>query len=167
MPASSRFPSPRAGDNDGRMSLHPIAWGTRQADGGPGAHKGPGRCECCGAGCCLANPASRGPGVGPHHPQEPERFRRPQQPAVPLLPLQCRQAMGGGLCVLRAGGMRPGAAGERIRSCAAPMGWRCTNRSGMRGWSCLNPFSINGHPHAERPHGSPCRLLAGSGHSAG
>ena len=31
----------------------------------------------------------------------------------------------------------------------------------------LNPLSINGHPHTERPHGSPCRLLTASGHSAG
>jgi hypothetical protein len=33
-----------------------------------------GRCECCGAGCCLANPASTGPGGGPHRAQEPERL---------------------------------------------------------------------------------------------
>ena len=51
-----------------------------------------GRCECCGAGCCSANPAPTGPGGGPHRAQEPRRFRRPQQPAGPLLPLQCRQA---------------------------------------------------------------------------
>ena len=51
-----------------------------------------GRCECCGAGCCLANPAPTGPGGGPHRAQEPRQFRRPQQPAGPLLPLQCRQA---------------------------------------------------------------------------
>ena len=49
-----------------------------------------GRCECCGAGCCLANPAPTGPGGGPHHPQKPGRFGRPQQPAGPLLPLQRR-----------------------------------------------------------------------------
>jgi hypothetical protein len=49
-----------------------------------------GRCECCGAGCCLATPASKGPGGGPHRAQEPWRFRRPKQPAGPLLPLQCR-----------------------------------------------------------------------------
>jgi len=49
-----------------------------------------GRCECCGAGCCLANPASTGPGGGPHPAQEPWRLGRPQQPAGPLLPLQCR-----------------------------------------------------------------------------
>ena len=30
-----------------------------------------GRCECCGAGCCLATPASKGPGGGPHRAQEP------------------------------------------------------------------------------------------------
>ncbi len=53
-----------------------------------------GRCECCGSGCCLANPASKGPGGGPHRAQEPWRLGRTQQPAVPLLPLQCRQAMG-------------------------------------------------------------------------
>jgi hypothetical protein len=73
-----------------------------------------GGCECCGAGCCLANPAPTGPGSGPHRSEEPWRIGRPQQPAVPLLPLQRRQAMGGGLCVLRAGGQRPGAAGERF-----------------------------------------------------
>ncbi|MEY4805713.1 MAG: hypothetical protein RLZZ206_102 [Cyanobacteriota bacterium] len=33
-----------------------------------------GRCECCGAGCCLANPASKGPGGGPHRAQEPGRL---------------------------------------------------------------------------------------------
>jgi hypothetical protein len=49
-----------------------------------------GRSECCGAGCCLATPASKGPGGGPHRAQEPWRFRRPKQPAGPLLPLQCR-----------------------------------------------------------------------------
>jgi hypothetical protein len=47
------------------------------------------------AGYCLANPAPKGPGGGPHHAQEPWRLGRPQQPAGPLLPLQCRQAMGG------------------------------------------------------------------------
>jgi hypothetical protein len=51
-----------------------------------------GRCECCGAGCCLANPAPTGPGGGPHRAHVPGRFGRPQQPAGPLLPLQCRQA---------------------------------------------------------------------------
>ena len=51
-----------------------------------------GRCECCGAGSCLANPAPTGPGGGPHRAQEPGRLGRPQQPAGPLLPLQCRQA---------------------------------------------------------------------------
>ena len=51
-----------------------------------------GRCECCGAGCCLANPAPTGPGGGPHRAKEPWRFGRPQQPAGALLPLQCRQA---------------------------------------------------------------------------
>ena len=54
-----------------------------------------GSCEFSGAGCCLASPASTGPGGGPHPAQEPWRFGRPQQPAGPLLPLQCRQAMGG------------------------------------------------------------------------
>ena len=54
-----------------------------------------GRCECCGAGCCLANPAPASPGGGPHRAHEPGRLGRPQQPAGPLLPLQCRQAMGG------------------------------------------------------------------------
>jgi len=86
-----------------------------------------GRCECCGAGCCLANPAPAGPGSGPHHPQEPGRLGRPQQPAVPLLPLQRRQAIGGGLCVLRAGGQLPGAAGERTgamhRRCLSGDAW--------------------------------------------
>ena len=53
------------------------------------------RCECCRAGYCSANPAPKGPGGGPHHPQKPGQFGRPQQPAGPLLPLQCRQAMGG------------------------------------------------------------------------
>ena len=51
-----------------------------------------GRCECCGAGCCLANPAPTGPGGGPHRAQEQGRLGRPQQPAGPLLPLQCRQS---------------------------------------------------------------------------
>ncbi len=51
-----------------------------------------GRCECCGAVCCLANPAPKGPGGGPHPAQEPWRFGRPQQLAGPLLPLQRRQA---------------------------------------------------------------------------
>ena len=54
-----------------------------------------GRCECCGAGCCLANPAPEGPGGGPHRAQKPGRLGRPQQPAGPLLPLQRRQAMEG------------------------------------------------------------------------
>jgi hypothetical protein len=49
-----------------------------------------GRCECCGAGCCLANPAPAGPGDGPHRAQEPGRLGRPQQPAGLLLQLQCR-----------------------------------------------------------------------------
>jgi hypothetical protein len=49
-----------------------------------------GRCECCGAGCCSANPASTGPGGGPHRAHEPGRHRRPQQPACPLLSLQRR-----------------------------------------------------------------------------
>jgi len=49
-----------------------------------------GRCECCGAGCCSANPAPSGPGGGPHRAHEPGRHRRPQQPAGTLLPLQCR-----------------------------------------------------------------------------
>jgi hypothetical protein len=53
-----------------------------------------GRCECCGAGCCSANPASTGPGSGPHRAEEHGRLGRLQQPAVPLLPLQRRQAMG-------------------------------------------------------------------------
>ena len=51
-----------------------------------------GRCECCGAGCCLANPAPTGPGGAPHRAQEPRRHRRPQQPAGPRLPLQGRKA---------------------------------------------------------------------------
>jgi hypothetical protein len=51
-----------------------------------------GRCECCGAGCCSANPAPEGPGGGPHRAQEPWRLGRPKQPAGPLLPLQRRQA---------------------------------------------------------------------------
>jgi len=51
-----------------------------------------GHCECCGAGCCSANPAPKGPGGGPHRAQEPGRIGRTQQPAGPLLPLQCRQA---------------------------------------------------------------------------
>ncbi len=51
-----------------------------------------GRWECCGSGCCLANPAPTGPGGGPHRAQEPGRLGRPQQPAGPLLPLQRRQA---------------------------------------------------------------------------
>ena len=59
-----------------------------------------GRCECCGAGCCSANPAPAGPGDGTHHPLgaafraavEPGRLRRHQQPAGALLPLQRRQA---------------------------------------------------------------------------
>jgi len=33
-----------------------------------------GRCECWGAGCCLANPAPAGPGSGPHRAQEPGRL---------------------------------------------------------------------------------------------
>jgi len=70
---------------------------------------------------------SRHPGSGPHRAQEPGRFGRHQQPAVSLLPLQRRQAMGGGLCVLRAGGQRPGAAGERTGAVHR----RC--RSGERG----------------------------------
>jgi hypothetical protein len=82
-----------------------------------------GRCECCGAGCCLANPAPAGPGVGPHHPQEPGRLRRPQQPAGPLLPLQCRPAMGGARRDVCSARWRP-AAGCCWRSngrCASPM----------------------------------------------
>jgi hypothetical protein len=51
-----------------------------------------GRCECCGVGCCLANPASKGTGGGPHPAQEPWRLGRPQQPAGALLPLQGGQA---------------------------------------------------------------------------
>jgi ATP adenylyltransferase len=94
-----------------------------------------GRCECCGAGCCLANPAPTGPGGAPHRAQEPRRHRRPQQPAGPRLPLQGRQARrlfadAGGRTGFRgqrtryalreAGcvffwleGLRPGAGGER------------------------------------------------------
>jgi len=49
-----------------------------------------GRCECCGAGCCSANPAPKGPGSGPHRAQKPWRFGRPHQPAGPLLALLCR-----------------------------------------------------------------------------
>ena len=108
-----------------------------------------GRCECCGAGCCLATPASKGPGGGPHRAQEPWRLGRPQQPAGPLLPLQCRQARWlfayarglhrlprpagqlrpspGRLRVLRAGGQRPDAAGERTgvvhRRCRSGDAW--------------------------------------------
>jgi len=33
-----------------------------------------GRCECWGAGCCLANPAPANPGGGPHRAQEPRRL---------------------------------------------------------------------------------------------
>ena len=54
-----------------------------------------GRCECYGAGCCSANPASTGHGGGPHRAQEPWRLGRPQQPAGPLLPVQCLQARHG------------------------------------------------------------------------
>jgi len=34
-----------------------------------------GRCECCGAGCCSANPAPAGLGGGPHRAKEPGRLR--------------------------------------------------------------------------------------------
>ena len=37
-----------------------------------------GRCECCGAGCCSANPSPAGPRGGPHRAQDDERLRRPQ-----------------------------------------------------------------------------------------
>jgi hypothetical protein len=84
-----------------------------------------GRCECCGAGCCLANPASKGPGGGPHRAQEPGRFGRPQQPAGPLLPLQRRQAMGGA---------RRAVCSARWRA-AAGCCWR-TN------WRCASPMPI-------------------------
>ena len=40
-----------------------------------------GRCECCGAGCCLANPAPTGPRGGPPRAQKPGRLGLPQQPA--------------------------------------------------------------------------------------
>jgi len=63
------------------------------------------------------------PGGGPHHPQKPGRLRRHQQPEGPLLPRRAGQLRPprSGLCDLRAGGQRPGAAGERIRSSASPM----------------------------------------------
>jgi len=82
-------------------------------------------------------------GGGPHRAQEPGRVGRPQQPAGPLLPLQRRQARHrlhrlprpagqlrqprGGLFVLRAGGQRPAAAGERTgavhRRCLSGDAW--------------------------------------------
>jgi hypothetical protein len=87
--------------------------------------------------------ASTGPGGGPHRAQEPGRLGRPQQPAGLLLPLQCRQARHrlhrlprpagqlrpspGRLRDLRAGGQRPGAAGERTgalhRRCLSGDAW--------------------------------------------
>jgi len=84
-----------------------------------------GRCECCGAGCCLANPAPAGPGGGPHRAQEPGRLGRAQQPAVPLLPLQCRPAMGVA---------RRAVCSARWRA-AAGCCWR-TN------WRCASPMPI-------------------------
>ena len=84
-----------------------------------------GSCECCGAGCCLANPAEPGHGGGPHHPQKPGRFGRPQQLADPLLPLQCRHAMGGA---------RRAACSARWRP-AAGCWWRTS-------WRCASPMPI-------------------------
>jgi hypothetical protein len=68
-----------------------------------------GRCECCGAGCCLANPAPANPGGGPHRAQEPGRFGQPQQPAGALLPLQGGQAMGGARRAVGSARWRPAA----------------------------------------------------------
>ena len=68
-----------------------------------------GRCECCEAGCCLANPAPTGPGGGPHRAQKPGRFGRPQQLAGPLLPLQCRPAMEGARRAVASARWRPAA----------------------------------------------------------
>ena len=84
-----------------------------------------GRCGCCGAGCCSANPAPTCPGSGPHRAEEHGRLGRPQQPSVPLLPLQRRQAMGGA---------RRAVCSARWRS-AAGCCWR-TN------WRCASPMDI-------------------------
>ena len=74
-----------------------------------------GRCECCGAGCCLANPAPGSPGGGLHRAQEPGRADDLSN--LQSLCFRCnagkRWEARGGLWVLRAGGQRPGAAGER------------------------------------------------------
>ena len=80
-----------------------------------------GRCECCGAGCCLANPASKGPGGGPHRAEEPGRVGRHQQPSVPLLPLQRRQAMGGARQAVCSARWRPAA------GCCWRTNWRCAS----------------------------------------
>jgi hypothetical protein len=81
-----------------------------------------GRCECCGAGCCSANPASTSPGGGPHRAQEPGRLGRHQQPAGPLLPLQCRQAMAGARRAVCSARWRPAAGCCWRKSRAAAQG---------------------------------------------
>ena len=81
-----------------------------------------GRCVCCGAGCCLANRAPEGPGCGPHRAQEPGRLGRPQQPAGQLLPLQCRQAMGGARRAVGSARWRPTAGCCWRKSRAAAQG---------------------------------------------
>ena len=64
-----------------------------------------GRCECCGAGCGLANPTPAGPGGGPHRAQQPGRFDDLSN--LQALCFYCnaakRRHARGGLCVLRAG----------------------------------------------------------------
>jgi len=78
-----------------------------------------GRCECCGAGCCLANPAPAGPGGRPHRAHEPGRHRRPQQPAGTLhrrCPFRCAVSSAGD----------PGDRAERSR------GFQCPARGNRR-----------------------------------
>lgn len=81
-----------------------------------------GRCECCGAGCCLANPAPANSGGGPHRAQEPGRFGQPQQPAGALLPLQGGQAMGGARRAVGSARWRPAAGCCWRKSRAAAQG---------------------------------------------
>ena len=80
-----------------------------------------GRCECCGAGCCLATPSPKGPGGGPHRAQEPRRLGRPQQPADPQLPLQCRPAMGGARRDVYFARWSP------VTGCCWRTNWRCAS----------------------------------------
>jgi hypothetical protein len=106
-----------------------------------------GRCECCGAWLLLSRSRTRGPWrwttscPGTTAARTTSATCRPSaSAAMPANAMQFAYARGHHrlpliagqllpsprqLCVLRAGCQRPGAAGERIGSCASPMPIRC------------------------------------------